>query len=285
MRKNALVATLAVAVGLPLIVFFSGCARPDRPRASKTAVTHLFVWAGDADEEDSDFLAVIDARRSEPTYGQVVATLPVGARGTMPHHTEYEYPSNDILFVNGWVAGRTFLIDLRNPLEPQLAGQFTSVEGYSFPHSFARLPNGHLLATFQARGDRYAPPGGLVELDAQGRGVRAAYAATPEIDSTFIWPYSLVVLPQIDRAVSTSADMGMPPWDEWAFHDTYHVQIWSLSDLRLLATGPLPEVERLPDSSPASRATAFLIVSHAFPMAMCSPRSRREGIAMLPPVG
>ena len=101
-----------------------------------------------------------------------------------------------------------------------------------------------MLATFQARGDRYAPPGGLVELDAQGRGVRAAYAATPGIDSTFIWPYSLVVLPQIDRAVSTSADMGMPPWDEWAFHDTYHVQIWSLSDLRLLATVPLPEVEQ-----------------------------------------
>ena len=128
MRRNALVATLAVLVGLPLVVSFSGCARPDLPQASTTGASHLFVWAGDADEEDSDFLAVIDARRSEPTYGQVVATLPVGARATMPHHTEYEYPSNDILFVNGWVAGRTFLIDLRNPLEPQLSGQFTSVE-------------------------------------------------------------------------------------------------------------------------------------------------------------
>ncbi len=100
-----------------------------------------------------------------------------------------------------------------------------------------------MLATFQARGDRYAPPGGLVELDAQGRGVRASYAATPEVDNTLIWPYSLVVLPQIDRAVSTSADMGMPPWDEWTYHDTYHVQIWSLDDLRLVATVPLPEVD------------------------------------------
>ena len=246
MKRNALVTTLVVLVGFPLIVSFSGCARPDRPQASTAAASYLFVWAGDADEEDSDFLAVIDARRSEPTYGQVVATLPVGARATMPHHTEYEYPPNDILFANGWVAGRTFLIDLRDPLEPQLAGQFTSVEGYSFPHSFARLPNGHVLATFQARGDRYAPPGGLVELDAQGRGVRAGYAATPGVDSTLIWPYSLVVLPQIDRAVSTSADMGMPPWDEWTYHDTYHVQIWSLNDLRLVATVPLPEVEQGP---------------------------------------
>ena len=115
MRRNALVATLAVLVGLPLIASFSGCTRPDLPRASTTGASHLFVWAGDADEEDSDFLAVIDTRRSAPTYGQVVATLPVGARATMPHHTEYEDPSNDILFANGWVAGRTFMIDLRDP--------------------------------------------------------------------------------------------------------------------------------------------------------------------------
>ena len=76
MKRNALVTTLVVLVGLPLIVLFSDCARPDRPQASTTAASYLFVWAGDADEEDSDFLAVIDARRSEPTYGQVIATLP-----------------------------------------------------------------------------------------------------------------------------------------------------------------------------------------------------------------
>ena len=40
--------------------------------------------------------------------------------------------------------------------------------------------------------------------------------------------------------------MGMPPWDEWTYHDTYHVQIWSLNDLRLVATVPLPEVEQGP---------------------------------------
>ena len=35
----------------------------------------------------------------------------------------------------------------------------------------------------------------------------------------------------------------MPPWEEWGFNDTNHVQIWSLHDLRLLATIPLPEVD------------------------------------------
>ena len=246
MRRNALVATLAVLVGLPLIVSFSGCVRPDLPRASTTGASHLFVWAGDADEEDSDFLAVIDARRSEPTYGQVVATLPVGMRATMPHHTEYEFPSGDTLFANGWAAGRTFLLDLGDPLNPRLVGQFDGVESYSFPHSFARLPNGHVLAVFQARGDRYAPPGGLVELDTRGRGIRAASAATEEIDSTLTWPYSLVVLPEIDRVVTTNSDMGLPPFDVWEYHDTYHVQIWSLSDLRVLATVALPEGEQGP---------------------------------------
>ncbi len=87
-RVNALVATLSFWVGLPLIVSFSGCARPALPQASTTGASHLFVWAGDADE-DSGFLVVIDARRSEPTHGQVVATLPVGARATMPHHTDF----------------------------------------------------------------------------------------------------------------------------------------------------------------------------------------------------
>ena len=164
----------------------------------------------------------------------------------MPHHTYYEYPDDDLLFANGWVTGQTFVIDLRNPRDPKLASQFTGIEGYSYPHSFARLPNGNVLATFQAQGDRYAPTGGLVEIDAQGHGVRSASAATSEINTELTWPYSLLVLPQIDRAVSTSADMGMPPWDEWIYHDTYHVQIWSLNELRLVASVPLPEVEQGP---------------------------------------
>jgi hypothetical protein len=215
-------------------------------QSSSTAARYLFVWAGDDDGADSDFLAVIDARHSEPTYGNIVATLPVGARETTPHHTEYEFPPNDVLFANGWVSGQTFLIDLRDPENPALAGQFTSVEGYRFPHSFARLPNGNVLATFQSRGEDYAPPGGLVEMNAAGRGLRSAYAATPDIDEELTWPYSLLVLPDIDRVVSTSADMGMPPWDEWKYHDTYHLQIWSLGELRLVASIPLPEVEKGP---------------------------------------
>jgi selenium binding protein SBP56 len=220
--------------------------------AAKTAGSpYLFVWTADADAKDSDFLAVIDAKPDSPTYGQVVATLPVGARGTSPHHTEYEFPVGSVLFANGWGGGRTFLIDLNNPRKPRLAGQFTQTANYGFPHSFARLPNGNVLATFQVKSKGYEPPGGLVELDARGRFLRESSADVPGIDNKkLLWPYSLTVLPQIDRAVSTSTEMGLPKWASPAPHgaadhqhtytDTNHIQIWSLKDLRLLATIPLP---------------------------------------------
>ena len=219
--------------------------------AAKTASPYLFVWTADADKKDSDFLAVIDAQQSSRTYGEVIATLPVGVRGTSPHHTEYEFPAASILFANGWGGGRTFIIDLNNPKKPRLAGQFTQRADYAFPHSFARLPNGNVLATFQVKSKGYEPPGGLVELDSRGRFVRESSADVPSIDNKkLLWPYSLTVLPKIDRVVSTSTEMGLPGWASPATHssgdhqhsltDTNHIQIWSLKDLRLLATISLP---------------------------------------------
>src|SRR6185312_10181014 len=219
--------------------------------AATTASPYLFVWTADDDEKDSDFLAVIDAQPSSRAYGEIIATLPVGVRGTRPHHTEYEFPAGSILFANGWAAGRTFLLDLNNPKKPRLAGQFTQTAGYGFPHSFARLPNGNVLATFQVKSKDYEPPGGLVELDARGNFLRGSSADVPDIENKkLLWPYSLTVLPEIDRVVSTSTEMGLPGWASPATHssadhqhtftDTNHIQIWSLKDLRLLATIPLP---------------------------------------------
>jgi hypothetical protein len=230
---------------LPVLagIFLTACSATQPINLTDAASDYMIVWAGDKDGNDSDFLAVIDVRRSAPTYGEIIATLPVGAKGTMPHHTEYEYPPDDILFANGWVAGQTFLIDFTDPLNPRLAGEFTSLDGYSYPHSFARLPDGNVLATFQSEGNHYAPPGGLVKMNASGSVLQSASSRTSDIPDSLNWPYSLAVLPAIDRVVSTSADMGMPPWHEWEFSDTSHVQIWSLGNLELLATIPLPEVE------------------------------------------
>ena len=105
-------------------VFLSACSETKRVNISDGGSDYLIVWAGDKDEKDSDFISIIDLRRSASTYGEIIATLPVGANATMPHHTEYEYPPNDTLFANGWVTGQTFLIDLIEPLNPRLAGEF-----------------------------------------------------------------------------------------------------------------------------------------------------------------
>jgi hypothetical protein len=212
---------------------------------------YLFVWAGDAAHKATDFLAVVDAKPSSPTYAQIVATVPVGVSGTMPHHTEYEFPASDMLFANGWVAGETFIFDLHDPMKPRLAGEFKGRDGYSFPHSFARLPNGNLLGTFQSHGEGLASGGGLVEVDEKGSVVRSSSALDPAVDRDLIWPYSLTVDPKADLVISSSSPMMWPEWKplppgSWSLKKindqvTSQVQIWRLSDLKLLKTVTLTD--------------------------------------------
>jgi len=228
------------------------------------------VWAGDADSVDSDFLAVVDVRPGSPTYALVVSTLPVGARATRPHHTEHQLESDRLLFANGFGAGRTFRFDLTRPDRPRLLGSFTELGGYSFPHSFVRLSGGHMLATFQGRGASNIPPGGLVELDRQGRLVRATSARAPAIDSSHMRPYSLAVLPAIDRVVSTSTDMLA---DFGA-----HLQIWRLSDLALLQTIELPATREGDGHSHEASIKAKLEDHHLLPG---EPRVLSDGRTVL----
>lgn len=202
-------------------------------RRSTTHSSYLFIWAGDADRKQTDFLAVIDVRPNSKRYGRIVTTLPVGALGTYPHHTEHEMSRGGILFANGFGAGRTFRFDLSQPTRPQLVDSFGAAGEYMHPHSFVRLPNGNVLATFQMKGHDNNEPGALVELDPLGRVLRIADASAPQVEK-FIRPYSLAVVPILDRIVTSSADM-----DE---KDKSHVvQVWRLSDFKLLKTIVLPQ--------------------------------------------
>jgi hypothetical protein len=141
-----------------------------------------------------------------------------------------------MLFANDHFAGRTFIFDLHDPLHPKVATSFTDMDGYSHPHSYVRLPNGHVLATFQhmphnhAGGDM-ATIGGLVEIDDAGKVIRSASAADPAFPDALLTPYSLVVLPEIDRVLSTNSSMHL---DSLLYGVTY--QVWRLSDLKLLKT-------------------------------------------------
>src|SRR6202034_4660807 len=121
-------------------------------------------------------------------------------------------------------------------LHPAIATSFTNMAGYMHPHSYLRLPNGHVLATFQHSHDSMDPEslgrhGGLVEIDDSGKVIRSASNADPAFPDALLTPYSLAILPEIDRVVSTNSSMHM---DDIFRGVTY--QVWRLSDLKLLHT-------------------------------------------------
>jgi len=197
---------------------------------------YLFAWTGDAAHKGNDFLAVIDADPSSPSYGRLETTLVTDQPTMRVHHTEYTMPASGMLFANDHDAGRTFIFDLRDPLQPKIAASFTDMAGYMHPHSYLRLPNGHVLATFQHSHrdmdeNSFGKSGGLVEIDDTGKVIRSTSSADPAFSNALLTPYSLVVLPDLDRVVSTNSAMD--------FEDLFRgltYQVWRLSDLKLLKT-------------------------------------------------
>jgi hypothetical protein len=195
---------------------------------------YLYVWAADEDRDDSDFLAVLDADPESDTYGDVLTTIEVG----MPsgaHHTEHRMPEDGMLFMNGFRTGHSFVIDLNQPLNPSMVSHFTTAGELSHAHSFERLPNGNVLATFQNGPNGARITGGIAEIAPSGELVRwksAAVAGDPEIR-----PYSLAVMPEIGMALTTTADM-------WAEVHADSVQVWRLADLSLSHTLQFPTGRR-----------------------------------------
>lgn len=239
MKKAMSCCLLLLVLGFPLIA------------AAASASSHyLFVWAMEAKhphasvpemtpadiparrnglELGEDFLAVFDIDRG-PSFGKLVAMLPVGD-AAQAHHTNYAEPPDNILYANDWLGNDTYVFDLRDPLHPRLVRKFGSVSAFGYPHSFAYLPNGDTLATFQYSGGFNHAAGGLVEFDPQGRVVRtesAVAAGHPDIR-----PYSLAVDAKLDRVVTGSADM-------MGAQVSHVAQVWRLSDLKLLRTMQLP---------------------------------------------
>ena len=218
--------------------------------AAPVSSHYLFVWAMEAKHPHAsvpemtpadiparrsglgmgkDFLAVFDVQPGA-SFGKLVAMLPVGD-AAQAHHTNYVEPPDDMLYANDWLGNRTYVFDLRDPVHPRLARKFGSVDAFGYPHSFVYLPNGNTLATFQYSGGFNHTAGGLVEFDPQGKVVRTAPAAVPGHPN--IRPYSLAIIPKLDRVVTSSADM-------MGAQVSHVAQIWRLSDLKLIQTMPLP---------------------------------------------
>lgn len=109
MSYGSPLAIVAVAAAL-------ACARQVPPALNASEpppARYLFAWTGDEDRNNRDFLAVIDLARHEDRlgdrYGTIVATTPVGEKGTWPHHTEYELGAGKMLFADGFSGNRNFL--------------------------------------------------------------------------------------------------------------------------------------------------------------------------------
>ena len=226
--------------------------------ASAAPAHYAFAWSGDPDGKGEDFIAVIDADPASPTYGTLVTSAASGIRSKQNHHTEYWMPEGGMLFANDHKAGTTAVMDLRDPLHPKVHATFADLAGFSHPHSFLRLPNGHVLASFQVEGTMHhggdhgmagmagasmpgmadeldigAKPnlhGGLVEIDNDGHLVRSASTADPARPGDLLMAYSLLPLPDIDRVVVTNSAMR----GEDRNGHTY--QVFRLSDLKRLST-------------------------------------------------
>jgi hypothetical protein len=218
---------------------FRHCANPRAGTDTEGAGPLYVAWTGDAAHAGNDFLAVIDADPASESYGKLVTTVVTDQRTMRVHHTEYVMPASGMLFANDHDAGRTFIFDVRDPFHPKIVASFTDMAGYMHPHSYLRLPNGHVLATFQHthHGEsegQMGGSGGLVEIDDQGNVIRSSSSADPAFPGALLSPYSLVVLPEIDRVVSTNSSMHLEN-----IYSGVTYQVWRLSDLKLLKTSYL----------------------------------------------
>jgi hypothetical protein len=193
---------------------------------------YLYLWSGSATKAHmgSDVIAVVDADPSSATYAKVVDVLMVEEMGGMPLHSEFDTPSNATsIFVNDYHMSKSYMINFQNPARPTLGGAVALTPGAHTPHSFARLANGHVLATIQFDDKLPGKPGGVAEFDENGKLVRYSSSRDDSFHDQRIRTYALATLPKIDRLVTTSSAM-----DTETVANT--VQVWRLSDLKLLKT-------------------------------------------------
>jgi hypothetical protein len=242
------------------VALLGGCASSSNvQKASTTGPSpYLLIFAGDKDEKNEDFFAVMDVRQGSATAGKALATLPIGTKASMPHHMEYWTPARgSLLFANAHHHEDNLLIDTSDPLRPTIARRLRPPAQLRYPHDFARLTNGKLLVGF-LRSEGPSPVseekllpgghGGLAEYTAKGDLLRTASGAVEGLKQP-VRVYAIVPMLDIDRIVTTSAPM-------MEDHSADVVQVWRYSDLKLLHTIQVPPGKRA-DGSPLPGAARY----------------------------
>ena len=204
------------------------------------ASRYLLVFAGDdwrAKPWSEDFFVTFDL-----ATGQPVSSTPIGAAGTMPHHTEYSLPApGEMLWANAHHAEQILLMDWSNPAKAEISNRLKPPPPLRFPHDFKRLSDGAMIVGFlrsegvsPETGDETMPGGhgGLAEYRADGTLVRYSSAAADGLPHP-VRPYAILEIDGGKRLVTTSAAMM-----EKSSADV--IQIWRRSDLKLLHTLRVP---------------------------------------------
>jgi hypothetical protein len=226
---------------LALVGLASGC--PGR-REEAPFEPYLVVWAGDADRNDSDFLAVVNANPSSWKYGRVIATVPVRSRGNEPHEVNSTFRYDGRVFGSALLTNRVFVFDLRDPEAPKLAGVADlGSRRYWAPRGILSLPNRRVLVACPDRAHHVGlprevtgAPGGLVELDAGGRIVREISAGSEDSRGYVVAPSGITVVPAAKRIVTTNHAHGYAASARGEPVPGITVQVWKASDVSLRKT-------------------------------------------------
>ena len=212
------------------------------------ASPYLFVFAGDQDLEDPDFLAMMNVDPASETRGEPISSVSIGLKDSMPHHTEYVAPPvGEPIFMNAHHSELSLIVDTESPGALTIEKAFKPPASLRYPHDYKRTPNGTRLVGF-LRSDGPSPDpsedlnpgghGGIAEYTVDGEFIRSVSAAVPGLEKA-VRPYAFALLPEQDRFLVTSAPMHENSWADV-------VQIYRYSDFTLLHTLELP-VGRLPN--------------------------------------
>ena len=153
---------------------------------------------GQKDLVGPDFLAVVDATRSSPSYGKVVNTATVGPLvENEPHHMQYIWHKGNNIFAGGLFTDVTYVVDTSKLPQLQLKAVNLPADTAcgSVPDAYWVTHDGNAYGTYMGGPDLPGPctytdgsvrtgngfggsPGELVRLDKDGKTVAEAPAAT-----------------------------------------------------------------------------------------------------------
>ncbi len=206
------------------------------------ASPYLFVFAGDQDEKEPDFMAMMNVDPGSQTRGEPISSASVCHKASMPHHTEYVAPpAGEPIFMNAHHHELSLIVDIQSPKEMMVQKRFSPPGSLRYPHDYKRTPDGTRLVGFlRSEGPSPDPTedllpgghGGIAEYTMDGEFIRSVSAAVPGLKKA-VRPYAFALLPEQDRFLVTSAPMHENSWADV-------VQIYRYSDFTLLHTLELP---------------------------------------------